>query len=144
MTVRFQIVRQGARLPVYATEGSAGCDLYACIEQDLVLKPMERKLVPTGLAMALPQGVEAQVRPRSGLAIKKGITVLNAPGTIDSDYRGEVQVILINLGREDFLIKPGDRIAQMVICQYKQPSFQVCESLDETKRGWKGFGSTGV
>lgn len=144
MTVRFQIVRQGARLPVYATEGSAGCDLCACIEQDLVLKLMERMLVPTGLAMALPQGVEAQVRPRSGLAIKKGITVLNAPGTIDSDYRGEVQVILINLGREDFLIKPGDRIAQMVICRYDQPSFQVCESLDATKRGGKGFGSTGV
>lgn len=144
MTVRFQVVRQGAKLPVYATAGSAGCDLTACIDQNLVLKPMQRALVPTGLAMALPQGVEAQVRPRSGLAIKKGITVLNAPGTIDSDYRGEVQVILINLGSEEFVIKSGDRIAQMVFCRYEQPTFQLCESLDETERGGGGFGSTGV
>lgn len=132
------------QLPHYETNSSAGMDLKANIETPITIKPMERCLVKTGLFMALPQGYEAQVRPRSGLALKKGITVLNAPGTIDADYRGEVGVILINLSNENFTINDGDRIAQMVIAKYEQANFQLVDVLDDTKRGKGGFGSTGI
>jgi len=131
-------------LPHYETKSSAGMDLRANLEEEITLKPLERIIVKTGLFMALPQGYEAQVRPRSGLAIKNGITVLNAPGTIDADYRGEIGVILINLSNKIFTIKDGDRIAQMVIAKHKQAKWIDVESLDETKRGKGGFGSTGV
>ena len=131
-------------LPSYATALSAGMDLRANIDTPIVLQPLERKLVPTGLFMALPQGYEAQVRPRSGLAIKKGITVLNSPGTIDADYRGEVCVILVNLSNEPFTITDGERIAQMVIARHEQVEWCECEVLDETDRGAGGFGHTGV
>ena len=132
------------QLPSYATALSAGMDLRANIDTPIVLQPLERKLVPTGLFMALPQGYEAQVRPRSGLAIKKGITVLNSPGTIDADYRGEVCVILVNLSSEPFTITDGERIAQMVIARHEQVEWCECEVLDETDRGAGGFGHTGV
>jgi dUTP pyrophosphatase len=131
-------------LPHYATEASAGVDLRAFIDQDILVKPLQRILVKTGLYISLPVGYEAQVRPRSGLAIKHGITVLNTPGTIDADYRGEIMVILINLSNEDFVIKSGDRIAQMVIAAHEQADWKLVESLDETERGAGGFGSTGV
>lgn len=131
-------------LPVYATEQSAGMDLRANIEEPIVLKPMERRLIPTGLYMALPQGFEAQIRPRSGLAFKKGITVLNSPGTIDSDYRGELMVLLINLSTEEFIVNDGERIAQMVIARHEVAEFQVVEELDDTERGAGGYGHTGV
>ena len=131
--------------PAYQTEQSAGLDLRANIEAPITLKPFERTLIPTGLFIALPKGYEAQVRPRSGLAIKNGITVLNTPGTIDSDYRGEICVILINLSpNEPFVIKDGDRIAQMVIAQHEQAELVEIETLDETERGAGGFGHTGV
>ena len=132
------------QLPSYATALSAGMDLRANIDTPIVLQPLDRKLVPTGLFMALPQGYEAQVRPRSGLAIKKGITVLNSPGTIDADYRGEVCVILVNLSNEPFTITDGERIAQMVIARHEQVEWCECEVLDETDRGAGGFGHTGV
>ena len=132
------------QLPSYATALSAGMDLRANIDTPIVLQPLERKLVPTGLFMALPQGYEAQVRPRSGLSIKKGITVLNSPGTIDADYRGEVCVILVNLSNEPFTITDGERIAQMVIARHEQVEWCECEVLDETDRGAGGFGHTGV
>lgn len=131
-------------LPQYATPNSAGLDLRANIESSIVLKPMERKLVPTGLFMALPVGYEGQVRPRSGLAIKKGITVLNSPGTVDADYRGEVCVVLVNLSTEDFIIEPGERIAQLVIAKHEQAEWKPVENLDETERGKGGFGHSGV
>ena len=131
-------------LPAYATELSAGMDLRANIDEPIVLKPMERRLVPTGLHIALPVGYEAQVRPRSGLALKKGITVLNAPGTVDADYRGDVGVILINLSDEPFTIEDGERIAQMVIARHEQGEFVPVEVLDETERGEGGYGHTGV
>jgi dUTP pyrophosphatase len=131
-------------LPGYATKDSAGMDLLAAVEAPLVLGPGERRLVPTGLAIALPPGTEAQVRPRSGLALKHGISVLNAPGTIDADYRGELGVILINLGQEPFTIARGDRIAQLVVAQCRQIAWRPVESLDESARGDGGFGSTGV
>lgn len=130
-------------LPHYETKSSAGMDLKANLDKDLILKPLERIIVKTGLFIALPEGFEAQVRPRSGLAIKNGLTVLNAPGTIDADYRGEIGVILINLSNKDFIIKDGDRIAQMVIAKYKQAGWIEVENLNETKRGTGGFGSTG-
>ena len=130
-------------LPSYQTQGSVGMDIYADLSHELNLKPMDRILVPTGLYMALPQGVEAQVRPRSGLAIKQGITCLNTPGTIDSDYRGEIKVILINLSGEEQTIKPGERIAQLVIAEYKQAIWHPVAELNETERGQGGFGSTG-
>lgn len=130
-------------LPKYETELSAGMDLYANIEESICLKPMQRALVKTGLFIALPDGYEAQVRPRSGLAYKKGITVLNSPGTIDADYRGEVGVILINLSQEDFVIEDGERIAQMVIAPYTKAVWQSVEELSTTERGAGGFGSTG-
>ena len=132
-------------LPAYETDGSAGLDLRAAIpgDQPLVLKPLGRALVPTGLKIAVPQGYEVQVRPRSGLALKFGITCLNSPGTIDSDYRGEVGVILVNLGAEDFIINRGDRIAQMVVAPVAQAGWIEVDDLDETARGAGGFGSTG-
>lgn len=131
-------------LPQYATSQSAGLDLCAAINADIILQPGERKLVPTGLSIALPDGYEAQVRPRSGLAFKNGVTVLNTPGTIDADYRGEIGVILINLGQEPFTITRGMRIAQMIISQYTQINWSQVEDLEETARGAGGFGSTGL
>ncbi|MDC7682977.1 dUTP diphosphatase [Asticcacaulis sp. BYS171W] len=135
----------GLALPAYETEGSAGLDLRAAIPDGevLTLKPLGRALVPTGLKVAVPLGFEVQVRPRSGLALKFGITCLNSPGTVDSDYRGEVGVILINLGSKDFEIRRGDRIAQMIVARHARIEWSVVESLDETERGAGGFGSTG-
>jgi dUTP pyrophosphatase len=131
-------------LPFYSTEHSAGMDLRAFLSEPLVLKPMERALISTGLFIEVPEGYEAQVRPRSGLAIKNGITVLNTPGTIDADYRGEVKVILINLSHEPFTVNNGDRIAQMIIAQYEKIAWNQVEELSETERGAGGFGSSGV
>lgn len=129
--------------PSYATEGSAGVDLKANIDEPITLAPLQRVVVPTGLRIALPKGTEAQVRPRSGLAAKHGITVLNTPGTIDADYRGEVGVILINLSDKDFVINPGERIAQMVLARYERFEWEDVEQLDNTSRGEGGLGSTG-
>ncbi len=140
--VRITRLGQNVALPAYETAGAAGMDLRAA--EDAVLKPGARLLMPTGIAMALPQGFEAQVRPRSGLAVKHGVTVLNAPGTIDSDYRGEIKVPLINHGAEDFVIARGDRIAQMVIAAVTQATWLEVDSLDETARGAGGFGSSGT
>ena len=131
-------------LPEYATPQSAGVDLRANIDAPVMLAPLQRALIPTGLYIALPEGYEAQVRPRSGLAIKKGITVLNSPGTIDADYRGEVCVILVNLSNEPFTITDGERIAQMVVARHEQVQWCECEVLGETGRGAGGFGHTGV
>ena len=130
-------------LPKYQTEGSVGMDLSAFIENDILIKPNERELIPTGIALSLPQNIEGQVRPRSGLSLKYGITVLNSPGTIDSDYSGEIKVILINHGNEDFLIKNNDRIAQLVFNEVVKVSFKEVNYLDQTSRDQKGFGSTG-
>jgi dUTP pyrophosphatase len=135
---------EGLGLPAYATEHAAGMDLHAAIAGESVIAPGARALVPTGLSIALPEGFEAQVRPRSGLALKHGVTVLNSPGTIDADYRGEVQVILANLGTEPFTVTRGMRIAQMVVASYARVEWELAESLDETARGAGGFGSTGV
>ena len=129
--------------PAYATEQSAGLDLKANLEAPITLHPLQRTLVPTGLHIALPKGYEAQVRPRSGLAAKHGITVLNSPGTIDADYRGEIRAILVNLSSEPFEIVPGERIAQMVIARHEQVEWEEVDQLDETRRGAGGFGSTG-
>jgi dUTP pyrophosphatase len=143
--MKVQIINKSHhKLPAYETIQSAGMDLRANLEAPITLAPMQRCIVPTGLYMALPAGYEAQVRPRSGLAIKKGITVLNSPGTIDADYRGEVGVILINLSAEDFVINDGERIAQMVIARHEQVEWQPVEVLDETERGAGGFGHSGV
>ncbi len=143
--IEVQVINKGHHpLPAYATEQSAGMDLRANISEPIVLHPMERRLVPTGLYIALPKGYEAQVRPRSGLALKHGITVLNTPGTIDADYRGELGVLLINFSQEDFVIEDGERIAQMVIARHEQVSFVPVEILDETERGAGGYGHTGV
>lgn len=131
-------------LPEYATPLSAGLDLRANLDEPITLQPLERRLVPTGLYLALPAGYEAQVRPRSGLAIKKGITVLNTPGTVDADYRGEVCVILVNLSQEPFVIEDGERIAQMVVARHEQVEWQPVEVLSETERGAGGFGHSGV
>lgn len=130
-------------LPEYATEYSAGLDLRAYISEDITLKPLQRTLVPTGLFIELPKGYEAQIRPRSGLAFKHGLTVLNSPGTIDADYRGEIKVILVNLSNEDFVIKDGERICQMVIAQHAQVEWQEVDTIEETERGAGGFGHTG-
>lgn len=138
------INRSKHQLPTYATNLSAGMDLRANIDEPIVLQPLQRVLVPTGLYMALPAGYEAQVRPRSGLAIKKGVTVLNSPGTIDADYRGEVCVILVNLSSESFTIADGERIAQMVIARHEQVEWRPVEALGATERGEGGFGHTGV
>lgn len=143
--LKVQIINKGHQpLPTFATPQSAGMDLRANIDQPIVLRPMERRLVPTGLYMALPPGYEAQVRPRSGLALKHGITVLNTPGTIDADYRGEVMVLLINFSTEDFVVNDGERIAQMVLAKHEQCEFVEVEQLDETERGTGGYGHTGV
>ena len=148
MSVRIEVVRSSRApeplpLPAYQTEGSAGMDLCADLAQPVRFAPMERKLVPTGLRIAVPPGYEAQVRPRSGLALKQGLTVANAPGTIDSDDRGEVQVILINLGTEAVTVSRGDRIAQLVICPVARATLAEVTTLDDTARGQGGFGSTG-
>lgn len=143
--VKIKIVNRGSQqLPAYATPESAGMDLRANVAEPVVLRPLERRIIPTGLYMALPPGYEAQVRPRSGLAFKHGITVLNSPGTIDSDYRGELGVLLVNLSNEDFTIKAGERIAQMVIARHEQGEFVEVEELDDTERGAGGYGHTGV
>ena len=142
--MKVQIVnRSPYPCPSYATAQSAGMDLKANLKEPVVLQPLQRALVPTGLFIALPEGYEAQVRPRSGLAIKHGITVLNTPGTVDADYRGEVCVILVNLSQEPFEIVPGERIAQMVIARHEQVEWEEVEVLNETRRGAGGFGSTG-
>ncbi|MDA9811566.1 dUTP diphosphatase [Flavobacteriaceae bacterium] len=130
-------------LPFYATKAAAGADLKAALDEPLTLKPLERKVIGTGLKIALPEGFEAQVRPRSGLAAKHGISVLNSPGTIDADYRGEIGVIIVNLSNEDFTIHPGERIAQLVLARFEQINWQITESLSQTERGDGGFGSTG-
>ena len=143
--LKIEVVNKGHQpLPQYATPQGAGMDLRANLDAPVTLKPLERKLIPTGLHIALPVGYEAQVRPRSGLALKKGITVLNTPGTIDADYRGEIGVILINLSQDDFVIEDGERIAQMVIARHEQGEFIAVEVLNETERGEGGFGHTGV
>ena len=140
-----KVVNKGHQpLPQYATSQSAGMDLRANLDEPVTLKPLERRLIPTGLHFSLPVGYEAQVRPRSGLALKKGITVLNSPGTIDADYRGEIGVVLINLSQEDFVVEDGERIAQMVIARHEQADFETVEVLDETVRGEGGYGHTGV
>ena len=143
--VKIKVINKGHQpLPQYATPQSAGMDLRANLTESIVLKPLERCLVPTGLFIALPEGYEAQVRPRSGLALKKGITVLNAPGTIDSDYRGEVGVLLVNLSQEDFVINDSERVAQMIIARHETADFIEVAELDETERGAGGYGHTGV
>lgn len=144
LVMKVQIINKSKHaLPEYATEQSAGMDLRANLDEPIVLKPLQRCLVPTGLFMALPKGFEAQVRPRSGLAIKKGISVLNSPGTIDADYRGEICVILVNLSTEDFVVEDGERIAQMVIARHEQVEWEKVDVLEDTERGSGGFGHTG-
>ena len=143
--ITVKVVNRGhQQLPAYATPQSAGMDLRANLEEPVTLHPLERRLIPTGLHIALPEGYEAQVRPRNGLALKHGITVLNTPGTIDADYRGEVGVVLINLSQQDFVVNDGERIAQMVIARHEQGELVVVEELDETERGAGGYGHTGV
>lgn len=143
--MNIQIINKSKHpLPAYATELSAGMDIRANLTEPVTLQPMQRCLIPTGLYMALPKGFEAQIRPRSGLAIKKGITVLNSPGTIDADYRGEICVILVNLSAEAFVVEDGERIAQMVIARHEQIDWSEVSVLDETERGTGGFGHTGV
>lgn len=143
--VKIQVVNRGKQqLPQYATPLSAGMDLRANLDESITLRPLERRLIPTGLHIALPEGYEAQIRPRSGLALKKGITVLNSPGTIDADYRGEVMVLLINLSQEDFVVNAGERIAQMIIARHEQGEFVLVDELDDTERGEGGYGHTGV
>lgn len=142
--MRVRIVNKSNHsLPLYGTAQSAGMDLRAYLSEPVLLKPLERKLIPTGLFIQLPDGFEAQVRPRSGLAINKGITVLNSPGTIDADYRGEIKIILINLSQEDFIVNNGERIAQMIISSYKQVEWEEVDLLEESERGEGGFGHTG-
>ncbi|MCI6550067.1 MAG: dUTP diphosphatase [Prevotella sp.] len=143
--IQVKVVNKGHQpLPTYATPMSAGMDLRANIDAPVVLRPMERRLIPTGLHIALPAGYEAQVRPRSGLALKHGISVLNTPGTIDADYRGEISVLLVNFSSEDFVVNDGERIAQMVIARHEQGEFTVVDALDTTERGEGGYGHTGV
>ena len=133
-----------APVPAYQTAGSAGVDLAAAVDAPVTINPGQRALLPTGFAMAIPQGHEGQIRPRSGLALKHGVTLLNTPGTVDSDYRGEVKVLLINLGQQPFVVRAGDRIAQLIVAPVTQASFELEVSLDETERGEGGYGSTGV
>lgn len=143
--VKVNVINNGHHpLPAYATPQSAGMDLRANISQPVTLRPMERRLIPTGLYIALPQGYEAQIRPRSGLALKHGVTVLNSPGTIDADYRGELMVLLVNLSAEDFVVNDGERIAQMVVARHETVDFAEVSELDETERGAGGYGHTGV
>ena len=143
MKIKIKRLSENAVLPQYATEQSAGLDLHAVLDEPVTLRSLERKMIKTDLAIALPPGYEAQVRPRSGLAAKHGITVLNTPGTIDADYRGNICVILVNLSNEPFIINNGERIAQLVISKYERADWEEVEELDETERGNKGFGSTG-
>ena len=143
--LQIKVINKGhQQLPAYATPQSAGMDLRANLEAPVVIKPMERRLIGTGLHIALPVGYEAQIRPRSGLALKHGITVLNTPGTVDADYRGEIMVLLVNLSNADFTVNDGERIAQMVIARNEQGEFLVVSELDETERGEGGYGHTGV
>ena len=143
--LKVKIINRGRQpLPTYATALSAGMDLRANIDEDITLLPMQRQLVPTGLYIALPEGYEAQIRPRSGLALKHGITVLNTPGTVDADYRGEIMVLLINFSNESFIVKDGERIAQMIVAKHEQVNFELTETLDETERGAGGYGHTGL
>ena len=143
--LKVKIINRGRQpLPTSATALSAGMDLRANIDEDITLLPMQRQLVPTGLHIALPEGYEAQIRPRSGLALKHGITVLNTPGTVDADYRGEIMVLLINFSNEPFIVKDGERIAQMIVAKHEQVSFELTETLDETERGAGGYGHTGL
>jgi len=143
--MKVKIVNQSKhQLPAYSTDYSAGMDLYANIEADIVIQPGERRLIGTGLFIELPEGYEAQIRPRSGLAVKRGITVLNSPGTIDADYRGEIGIILINLSNEAFTVKDGERICQMVISKHERISWEISEELNSTVRGNGGFGHTGI
>ena len=138
------VAKKGAKLPLYKTSGAAGADICALLEKPLVIESGKSAMVPTGLFFEIPQGYEVQIRPRSGLAAKNGVTVLNTPGTIDSDYRGEINVILINLGDKPFTVNSGDRIAQMLVAPVIQADFSIVSSLEETERGAGGFGSTGV
>ena len=143
--LKVKIINRGRQpLPTYATALSAGMDLRANIDEDITLLPMQRQLVPTGLYIALPEGYEAQIRPRSGLALKHGVTVLNTPGTVDADYRGEIMVLLVNFSNEPFVVKDGERIAQMIVAKHEQVSFELTETLDETERGAGGYGHTGL
>jgi dUTP pyrophosphatase len=145
MSMKVKIVNSsGNPLPDYSTSSSAGMDLRANLEKEVIMKPLERKLIPTGLFMELPEGFEAQIRPRSGLALKKGISVLNTPGTIDADYRGEIGIILVNLSDEAFVVEHGERICQMVINKVETIQWNQVESLDESERGEEGFGHTGT
>ena len=143
--LKVKIINRGRQpLPTYATALSAGMDLRANIDENITLLPMQRQLVPTGLYIALPEGYEAQIRPRSGLALKHGVTVLNTPGTVDADYRGEIMVLLVNFSNEPFIVKDGERIAQMIVAKHEQVSFELTETLDETERGAGGYGHTGL
>ena len=143
--LKVKIINRGRQpLPTYATALSAGMDLRANIDEDITLQPMQRQLVPTGLYIALPEGYEAQIRPRSGLALKHGVTVLNTPGTVDADYRGEIMVLLVNFSNEPFVVKDGERIAQMIVAKHEQVNFELTETLDETERGAGGYGHTGL
>ena len=143
--IKIKVVNLGHQpLPTYSTEESAGMDLRANLDGPIVLHPMERRLIPTGLCIELPRGFEAQIRPRSGLALKHGVTILNTPGTIDSDYRGELKVLLVNFSTEDFVVNDGERIAQMVIARHETACFEEVDVLDETERGTGGYGHTGV
>ncbi len=146
ITIKVKLLKhgKGLSLPRYATDHSAGVDLYAAIDEEMILRPMERRLVPTGIAIALANGYEAQIRPRSGIALKYGVTIMNSPGTIDADYRGEIKICLINLGQGIFTVNRGDRIAQMVIAPVVPVNFSLVDDLDETDRDSGGFGSTGV
>lgn len=145
MGIKLQVINKGNwELPEYKTRGASGMDLKASISHPIVLKPLDRVLVPTGLFMSIPEGYEGQVRARSGLALKNGITLANGIGTIDSDYRGEIGVILINLGKEDFIIENGDRIAQFILSKYERVDFELVDSLDQTERDLGGFGHTGI
>lgn len=144
MNMKLKVINRSHHpLPEYATTASAGLDLRANLDSPVTLQPLERKLIPTGLYIALPEGCEAQIRPRSGLALKHGISLLNTPGTIDADYRGEIGVILVNISNEPFEVRDGERIAQMVIARYEQVEWEPAESLDATERGAGGFGHTG-
>jgi dUTP pyrophosphatase len=142
--IKIKKLENYAKIPKYMTNDSSGMDLYACISDSIVIKPMERKLIPTGISISLPTGYEAQIRPRSGLAIKHGITILNTPGTIDADYRGEIKIILINLSNKNFIVENGDRIAQMIINKVEKAEFHLVSELDTSSRGAGGFGSTGI
>lgn len=144
MKIKFKILKSGAQIPEFQTAGSAGADLRACLSKPITLKPMERALIPLGFSMEIPAGAEAQIRARSGLAIKHGIALINGIGTIDADYRGEVGVLLVNLGEENFTIENGMRIAQMVFARFETPQIEITETLTQSARGEGGFGSTGV